>query len=193
MSSIHTTSPPPATYASAESKAGRSLWRWVDDRLERWLMIGAYGYFCVIILVEVMLRYVFGLSTGWGEMTARYAFVFLASVAVSEAARTRDHIRIDLLPSRLKGRGRLLLYLYFDLLQIALALLVVVHATRIMGLQLETEQMMQSLDVNMAFAYLALPLGWGLFVLRVLRRLAQDIRSFRQTGDVPLGGQGFGA
>lgn len=169
------------------------LWRRLDDNIERWLMIASYGYFCVIILVEVLLRYGFGTSTGWGEMTARYAFVFLASIAVAEAARSRDHIRIDLLPARLGGRGRLLLYLYFDALQVVLALLVVVHAGRIMQLQLETGQMMQSLDVNIAFAYVALPLGWGLFVYRVLRRLAQDFRAYRGTGEVPLGGQGFGA
>jgi TRAP-type C4-dicarboxylate transport system permease small subunit len=167
--------------------------RWIDVHVERLLMVVFYGYFCVIIFVEVVLRYGFGSSTGWGEMTARYAFVFLASLAVAEAARTRDHIRIDLLPSRLQGGTRLLLYLYFDLLQIALASLVVWYAWRVIGLQWSTEQMMQSIDLNMAFAYIALPLGWGLFIVRVIRRLAADVRAFRTTGEVPLGGEGFSA
>jgi TRAP-type C4-dicarboxylate transport system permease small subunit len=45
----------------------------------------------------------------------------------------------------------------------------------------------------MAFAYIALPLGWGLFIVRVIRRLAADVRAFRTTGEVPLGGEGFSA
>lgn len=165
---------------------------WWDKHLERVLMVGFYAYFCAIIFIEVVLRYFFSTSTSWGEMTARYAFVFLASIAAAEAAKNNNHIRIDIVPRTLGPRARLLLYLYFDLLQLVLGALIVVYAIRIMGLQWTTGQMMQSLDVNMAFAYLALPLGWGLFVMRVARKMLGDWRQFRTTGTVALGGEGFG-
>jgi len=167
--------------------------KWWDEHLERVLMVGFYVYFCAIIFVEVVLRYVFSMSTGWGEMTARYAFVYLVSIAVAEAARHNNHIRIDILPRSLGNRARLGLYLYFDALQLVLGGLVIFYAMRVMGIQLENQQMSQSVDFNIAFAYFALPLGWGLFVFRVLRRAISDWRSFRSSGTVPVGGEGFGA
>lgn len=163
---------------------------WWDSNLERVLIAIFYGYFCLIILVEVVLRYVFSASTPWGEMTARYAFVYLASIAAAEAARHNNHIRIDLLPRRLGPRGRLALYTYFDLLQLALGALIIWYAVKIMAIQIETNQMMQAADFNMAIAYFALPFGWGLFAFRVARRMYANVREFRQQGTVPLGGEG---
>jgi C4-dicarboxylate transporter, DctQ subunit len=164
----------------------------IDERIEKWLIAVTYSYFCLIILFEVLRRYLFGATSAWGEMTARYAFVFLVYVAVAEVARTRDHIRIDLVPRMLGPRGRLWLYLYFDCLYLILAALVVWYSLQVMGLQLETKTLMTGFDVNMAFAYAALPLGWGLLIYRVSQRFVRTLHAYSVRGDVPLGGGGFG-
>ena len=171
-------------------KARYRQWAWWDENIEKVLMFVFYGYFCAIILVEVILRYVFNSSTPWGEMTARYAFVYLVSIATAEAARHNNHIRVDLLPSLLKPRSRLLLYVYFDCLHVVLGVLVIWYSLRTMNVQIVNEQMMQVLDINMAVATFALPFGWGLFVFRVVRRLRENVRTYARTGEVPLGGEG---
>jgi C4-dicarboxylate transporter DctQ subunit len=168
------------------------LWKTIDENIEKWLITATYSYFCLIILVEVLRRYVFGATSVWGEMTARYAFVILVYVAVAAVARTRDHIRIDIVPKMLGPRGRLYLYLYFDCLYLILAVLVVWYSLQVMKLQVDTNTLMTGFDVNMAFAYAALPLGWGLLIYRVLQRFAQTLRSYLLHRDVPLGGGGFG-
>ena len=64
----------------------RGTWGHVfTQQLERWLITLFYGYFCLIIVVEVVRRYVFGSSSNWGEMSARYAFVYLVYIAAAEA------------------------------------------------------------------------------------------------------------
>ena len=75
--------------------------RFFDSKVIKWFIIGTYAYFCLIILIEVIRRYGFGASSPWGEMTARYAFVYLTYVAAAEGIRQGRHIRIDLLPNRL--------------------------------------------------------------------------------------------
>jgi TRAP-type C4-dicarboxylate transport system permease small subunit len=163
------------------------LWKTIDEKIEKWLITVTYSYFCLIILFEVLRRHLFGATSAWGEMTARYAFVYLVYVAVAEVARTRDHIRIDIVPKMLGPRGRFWLYLYFDCLYLILAALVVWYSLQVMNLQVDTQTLMTGFDVNMAFAYAALPLRWGLLIYRVLQRFAHTLR-----GDVPLGGGGFG-
>ncbi len=170
----------------------RTLWSRIDRKLEYWLIAAFYAYFCLIILVEVVRRYVFGSSSVWGEMTARYAFVYLVYIAVAEVAKTNDHIRIDLVPRMLGPRGRLMLYLYFDVLYVVLAVLVVYYSVRAMKISLDTDTLMTGFDVNMAYAQAALPLGWILLVFRVVQRFARTLRSYRDSGEVPVGGGGFG-
>lgn len=167
-------------------------WTRLGASFEKWLITVTYSYFCLIILVEVVRRHVFGATSMWGEMTARYAFVLLVYVAVAEVAKTRDHIRIDIVPKMLGPTGRFCLYLYFDILYLILAALVVWYSLQVMKLQMDTRTLMTGFDVNMAFAYAALPLGWGLLILRVLQRFALTLRSYTRNAEVPLGGGGFG-
>jgi TRAP-type C4-dicarboxylate transport system permease small subunit len=54
--------------------------------------------------------------------------------------------------------------------------------------QVVNHQMMLSAEVNMAIAYFALPLGWGLFFFRVSRHLRSCVTEFMRRGTVPLGG-----
>ncbi len=170
----------------------RSLWTKIDAGLERWLISICYAYFCLIILIEVVRRYFFGASSPWGEMTARYAFVFLVYFAVAEVARTRDHIRIDIVPRRLGPKGRFALYIYFDLLYLLLAGLVIFYSLTVVGLSVRNNTLMTGFDLNVAFVQAALPLGWALLAYRVVQRFLRTLESYRKCGEVPLGGGGFG-
>lgn len=163
-------------------------WAEIDARIEPWLMSLFYGYFCIIIVVEVIRRYVFERSSMWGEETARYAFVFLVYVAVAEVAKHRDHIRIDLVPKRLGSRARFWLYLYFDCLYLLLAALVMYYSIAIVRLSIANDTLMTGLDVGVWWAQAALPLGMLLLGYRVLQRFARTVATYRATGEVPVGG-----
>ena len=165
-----------------------SVW----NNLERWVIVLSYGYFCTIILIEVLRRHLFGNSSPWGEMSARYAFVLLVYVAMAEVAKRRDHIRIDLFPRLLGDLGRLVLYLYIDLLHLVLVALVLAYSLRVMQLQLVNDVQMPATDWNMAIAYAALPIGWGLLGLRVFARSISMVRKYRKSGVVAVEGGGFG-
>jgi TRAP-type C4-dicarboxylate transport system permease small subunit len=91
----------------------KTVLRCLDDTVIKWFIVGTYAYFCLIILIEVVRRYVFGESSPWGEMTARYAFVYLTYVAAAEAIRHGRHIRIDLVPRRVGPKVRRCLEWYF--------------------------------------------------------------------------------
>lgn len=166
----------------------RRLLSKIDNSLERWLIVTCYGYFCLIILVEVVRRHALGSSSVWGEMTARYAFVFLVYFAVAEVARTRSHIRIDLVPRLLGPKGQLILYAYFDLLYSLLAALVIYYSLQVIGISLEYDRLMIGLDLNMAFAQAALPIGWALLAYRVAQSFYRTWDNYRKERTVPLGG-----
>jgi TRAP-type C4-dicarboxylate transport system permease small subunit len=170
----------------------RTFWSRIDANLEQWLVCFLYAYFCIIILVEVIRRYFLGASSPWGEMTARYAFVFLVYIAAAQVAKSRDHIRIDLVPRLLGPRPRFFLYLYFDLLYLLLAALVIFYSIKVMQISATNGTLMTGLDLNVAYAQAALPIGWALLAFRVVQRFVGTLRAYRDSNEVPLGGAGFG-
>ena len=154
----------------------KTLLRCLDETVVKWFVIGTYSYFCLVILIEVIRRYVFGASSPWGEMTARYAFVYLTYVAAAEAIRYRRHIRIDIVPNLLPQRAGRWLQRYIDALILVLAALVIYYSLELIHLQWTVDIVMTAADVNMAFAQAALPLGWTLIVVRVLQNWFDPLR-----------------
>lgn len=154
----------------------KTLLRCLDEKVVKWFVIGTYSYFCLIILVEVIRRYVFGASSPWGEMTARYAFVYLTYVAAAEAIRHRRHIRIDIVPALLSPRAGRWLQRYVDALILVLAAVVIYYSLELIHIQWTVGIVMTAADVNMAFAQAALPLGWTLIVVRVIQSWFDPLR-----------------
>ena len=176
-----------ATVADVKAPAnvnGRRLATFIDATMVEWIIIACYAYFLMIILFEVVMRYFFGYSTTWGEMTARYTHVYFAYLAAAEAIRHGGHIRIDYVPKLLKGRRLHILETYIDLVCLGVAGAVCYYSFEVVRLQVEAGFSMQGLPLNMAFATAAVPIGWALMALRIAQRFAHRARALAATGNV---------
>jgi len=163
----------------------KAVLRFFDRRLVEWFIVATYAYFCIIILVEVVQRHLFGTSSPWGEMTARYAFVYLTYVAAAEAIRHGRHIRIEALASHLPPWALRLRDLYIDLLTVMLAGAVIYYSLQVIDIQLMAGIVMTAADVNMAWAQAALPLGWGLIIIRLLQNWWDRWAGTEHPGELP--------
>ena len=141
--------------------------KFFDGKWVRAFIVLTYSYFCLIILIEVIRRYAFGDSSAWGEMTARYAFVYMTYAAAAEGIRQRKHIRVDLIDKIIKPKSLTLLNIYYDILVTIVAVLVIYYSLKLINVQLTFGIVMTAADINMAFAQAALPLGWALMLIRI--------------------------
>ena len=141
--------------------------KFFDGKWVRAFIVLTYSYFCLIILIEVIRRYAFGDSSAWGEMTARYAFVYMTYAAAAEGIRQKKHIRVDLIDKIIKPKSMTLLNIYYDTLVTIVAILVIYYSLKLINVQLTFGIVMTAADINMAFAQAALPLGWALILIRI--------------------------
>ena len=141
--------------------------KFFDGKWVRAFIVLTYSYFCLIILIEVIRRYAFGDSSAWGEMTARYAFVYMTYAAAAEGIRQKKHIRVDLIDKIMKPKSLTLLNIYYDILVTIVAILVIYYSLKLINVQLTFGIVMTAADINMAFAQAALPLGWTLILIRI--------------------------
>ena len=141
--------------------------KFFDGKWVRAFIVLTYSYFCLIILIEVIRRYAFGDSSAWGEMTARYAFVYMTYAAAAEGIRQKKHIRVDLIDKIIKPKSLTLLNVYYDILVTIVAILVIYYSLKLINVQLTFGIVMTAADINMAFAQAALPLGWALILIRI--------------------------
>ncbi len=138
---------------------------------------GALAFASLLLFVNVVLRYWFLAPISWAEELTLYIMVWIVFVGSSVAIRTRGHIAIDLLPLVLSPAGRRRLAICIALA--VLAFLVVFfhyslqHTLRVRG----SGQVMPVMQAPMWLAYLAMPAGSALMILRtcqMLWRLARE-------------------
>lgn len=126
-----------------------------------------------IVTIEVVLRYIFGLSLIFTEELARYLMVWIVFLGGALAVKDDSHIRINVLVQRLGPRlGRLVRITAHGLTMLLLVVLTV-EGAKILPRQLD--QMCITMDTNMFYFYLAIPVGSILMIIFILPRIRDSI------------------
>ncbi|MEZ5727175.1 MAG: TRAP transporter small permease [Burkholderiaceae bacterium] len=149
------------------------------DEGERWLLLVLYAFIVIVIFVEVLRRFVLQYSSVWGEETARYLFVYLVWIGASAAIRDRAHLRIDVVFGLVSPRVGAWLHLFGDLVTLAFACLALWLSLGSVRSAMRFDALTDGLRINQAWFALAVPLGFGLIVLRLVQSMRRDVSDLR--------------
>jgi TRAP-type C4-dicarboxylate transport system permease small subunit len=138
----------------------------------------------LVVGIEVVRRYLLSYSSLWGGETATYMFVYLSWVGMSWAAYKRNHIRISLLYQLSSTKQKTWLYLLSDVCMLLFGYFSILYTIPLLQNTLNYGRTMSGLPFNFIFFQIAIPLGMGLFLIRVAQRTYHDIRALQ--GDEPL-------
>lgn len=161
--------------------------RYLDDNLEYILIVIFYTYFVCVIVVEVILRYAFNSSLLIAEETARHAFIWLAWIAASLAAKKRLHISIQVFEERLSRKAQFMASYFYNLLFVLLCAYGIRYVLPIIESQYQYETLSRAGQLPMFMIYLGVPLGYGLMVLRVIQNMVIDYMDYRAGRDLRKG------
>ncbi|MCR9239585.1 MAG: TRAP transporter small permease [Alphaproteobacteria bacterium] len=151
----------------------------LDKNAERWALLVFYTLLVVTMAVEVIRREVFSYSSIWGEEIVRYSFIYLAWIGASAAVRERGHIRIDVIFNYVSPRMKSLLYIFGDLVMLVIAILAFYWSFETVAVSWKFGSVSHGLRVSMVWFLMAVPLGFGLMMLRLVQSLIRDVADLR--------------
>ncbi len=151
----------------------------LDQNAERWALLVFYTMLVITMAIEVIRREIFAYSSIWGEEIVRYAFIYLAWIGASAAVKERAHIRIDVIFNYVPARGRSLLYIFGDLVMLAVALVAVWWSFETVAVSWKFGSVSHGLRVSMVWFLAAVPIGFALMIFRLLQSLVWDVRALR--------------
>lgn len=158
--------------------------RWLDDNVERYVMLVLYVFIAAIVGGEAILRYITGHQTQWGGTGAIHAFIFLSWLGCAYHVRRRSHIRFDAIRNRLSPAGRLAAYLIDDLLWLVMAVIVIYYSMGLVQMHMSLGATLEGTDhFPYWIAVAAVPVGWALIVIRALQDVALLVDEYRR-GDL---------
>lgn len=151
----------------------------LDRNAEKWALLVFYSMLVITMAVEVLRREVFSYSSIWGEEIVRYSFIYLAWIGAAAAVKERAHIRIDVLMHYISPRMKALLYIFGDLVMLAVAIGALIWSFETVQVSWKFGSVSHGLRVSLVWFLMAVPVGFSLMIVRLIQSLLRDYKSLR--------------
>lgn len=156
--------------------------RWLDDNLEKPILLIGMLSIILIITFQTSYRYIithFMESSGaatWTEELARYIFIWISYLAIPLAIKGRSNIRVDIIYDRLPQRIQRISWIVVDVCFLTLSSVVFFKGIDHISMMLNLPQTTPALQIPYYVPYMILPIGFGLISLRVLQDLYKQVK-----------------
>jgi TRAP-type C4-dicarboxylate transport system permease small subunit len=142
------------------------------------LTVVLFSLMFLVIIGQIVLRYVFNAPLVWTDEAAAYLFVWVSFAGWTMASRKRIHIGINVIVDKLPPRGRRALHAFWCLATVAFAAILFVVGVIITRNNIDVR--MVSIDFVFWPVYLAVPVA----ALFLIAYGARDLVEILRKGDI---------
>ncbi|MEN0000787.1 MAG: TRAP transporter small permease [Pseudomonadota bacterium] len=151
----------------------------LNRNAERWALLVFYTMLVATMFIEVLRREILSYSSIWGEEIVRYSFIYLAWIGAAAAVRERGHIRIDVILHYVGPRVKALIYLFGDLVMVAVALVALYYSFETVHVSYKFGSVTDGLRISRVWFLMAVPIGFALVLLRLVQSINRDLADLR--------------
>ena len=146
------------------------------NRLEEYILVGGLAVLVFIVCLQVTMRYFFHTGLTWSEEVARFLFLWLVWLGAAYAAKRRTHLRIEAFTQKLSPNVLRRVDFIALLIWIAFSAFLTWKGAELTIILFRRRQLSPILEIKMAWAYAAVPIGAGLMLLRLLAQVGPALR-----------------
>ncbi len=166
------------------------VYHWLDENLEKTILVIAYATCAGIIAVEVFRRYVFSVQAPWSTFVPTYLFLWLTWLGTSYCVKLRNHLVFNEIRERLSRTWQYVLLQSDYVLYVIFGLVVIYWSFDLVQIHYELESIVPGTDNVLSWwFYSATPVGWTLLLFRVAQNVIQDFRDFTSGAEIKVRGR----
>ncbi|MEM7168611.1 MAG: TRAP transporter small permease [Pseudomonadota bacterium] len=155
--------------------------KWLDDNIEKTVILVCYLAMTGIIFVEVIRRFAFNEQAAWSSTIPIYLFLWVAWIGCAYTAKQRAHLRFEEVRARLPYTGQFCAVMLDHVIWIGFSIMVIYFAAEQVQLSYDNFAIVQGTDnVMQWWFYMATPVAFALIIYRVFQNMIDDIRRFRE-------------
>ena len=133
---------------------------------EGWVLIALVVVMTVVVLLQVIYRYLLTQPLHWSEELARYLFVWISILGAASSVQRRGHFGMDFFFRMLPDKGRRFLMFIVYLLMGVVIFVILVQG--ILLVEKTVAQQSPAMEISMGWAYACLPVGAVLMAIHLL-------------------------
>lgn len=155
----------------------------LEGRVEiaiKWIVVALLAALCINVFVQVILRYIFLYSSRWTLEFSRYLMIWAVLLVAGPALKHGFLVGVDTLVERLRPRARLWVACLLRMAMGVLSVTIILQSLKLMQSQWEMQQMSPALEIPIVFMYLAIPVGFTLFIFYLVVLTHRDLLRLRR-------------
>ncbi|MEY8560796.1 TRAP transporter small permease [Jeotgalicoccus halotolerans] len=121
-----------------------------------------------LLFTNIILRYFFNANTTWAEEFVRYSMIWITFIGMAICFRKGIHFSVDFLLNSLTGKGNRTLQIIINLISIFFISLLIFYGAEITLFNINSGQITPSLEIDIFWIYLAIPVGAGLSLIHII-------------------------
>ena len=133
-----------------------------------------------VVFIQVICRYILQASLPWSEEVSRYCMIYTVFIGVGAGLKAGTHTGVDALITVLPSFIRWWVIMIKKALCFALSAIFLVLSTEVVVKLFQSGQKSATLFIPIAFAYLAMPLGFLGGTVRSLQNIIIHIKEGRR-------------
>lgn len=133
----------------------------------------------LLVLWQVIARYILNSPSSYSEALTRYMFVWLVMVTSTYAFGSREHMRIELLPSKLHGKAKKYLNIAIEVITIVFAIIIMTFGGSVIT-RMQMVQMDSSIHIPMGVIYSIIPVCGVIVIFYCICNIMDECRSGKE-------------
>ena len=152
----------------------------VLEKIEKVILAVTVAVMIVVMVYQVILRYVFSAANSWSEELARYLFIYNVMIGSAIAIRRNSHLQVDTITSHLSPKLQCVFTIVATVLGMVFLVLLMVHSITLC--QTGAKTMSAGLPISMTLPYASMPIGIVLMLLTSIEVVFKKIEEIRAMG-----------
>lgn len=149
----------------------KRILKFLDSHLEEYLMAILLIALTLVMLLQIVMRYVFNHSLSWPEELCRYCFVYITFFTLGYCVKKNSMLRLDIIQEILPAKIWTVLQIFVRVTTFVFFLCMLVNSLDLFQTMRRTSRVSAALGIPYTFIYLSTVLGFGLAVLRSIQAM----------------------
>lgn len=160
--------------------------KWIDKHLEESLLVLLLVSISMIMLLQVIMRYVFNNSLSWPEEFGRYCYVWTTFLSLGFTIKYGNMLKVGIVMDYLPNTLRSIMNIIAQLIIIVFFSIFFYYSFEVVKSIKNMGQTSTAMSWPMYLVYLCTIIGFGLATIRSIQALIYSIKNFGKKGETTL-------
>lgn len=147
-----------------------SIVKWLDENLEKAILVTFLVIMSIVMGIQVIMRYVFNASLSWSEEISRYIFVWSAFISISYCIKNNISVVIDQFTEKLSANAKKNITIFANVVLLLFVSYMFIYSIEVVKNTYMSNQKSAALGIPIYLIHSSAILGFGLSIIRVIQR-----------------------